>query len=88
MIKIKKRIVGFNAWLNHRLILFIEAALSLGIIHADLSEYNVVVCADGDIALAVATATAYPSAAPSVDRLRLATADVVADAIRSSVGGR
>jgi L-aminopeptidase/D-esterase-like protein len=41
---------------------------------------------DGDIAFAVATATETPPAAPNLDRLRLAAADVVAEAIRGSVG--
>ena len=39
---------------------------------------------DGDVALGVATATAPPGIAPSLDRLRVAAADVVADAIRSA----
>jgi len=41
---------------------------------------------DGDIAFAVATATETPPAAPNLDRLRLAAADVVAEAIRGSIG--
>jgi L-aminopeptidase/D-esterase-like protein len=43
---------------------------------------------DGDVAFAVATATAAPEAAPSLDRLLVAAADVVAEAIRNSVSGR
>jgi L-aminopeptidase/D-esterase-like protein len=43
---------------------------------------------DGDIAIAVATGTASEAAPPSIDRLQVAAADVVADAIRTSVGDR
>jgi L-aminopeptidase/D-esterase-like protein len=39
---------------------------------------------DGDLALAVATGGTVPATAPSLDRLRLAAADVVAEAIRTS----
>lgn len=39
---------------------------------------------DGDIAFAVATAATTPAVAPNLDRLRLAAADVVAEAIRTS----
>ena len=38
---------------------------------------------DGDLALAVATGTAAPPAAPNLDRLRHAAAYVTAEAIRS-----
>jgi L-aminopeptidase/D-esterase-like protein len=41
---------------------------------------------DGDVALAVATATATPPVAPSLDRLCHAAAHVVAEAIRSGGG--
>jgi L-aminopeptidase/D-esterase-like protein len=43
---------------------------------------------DGDIAIAVATATAVAVEPPNVDRLLLAAADAVAEAIRTSVGDR
>ena len=43
---------------------------------------------DGDVALAVATGTTVPEVEPSIDRLRVAAADVVAAAIRRSVSGR
>jgi L-aminopeptidase/D-esterase-like protein len=43
---------------------------------------------DGDVALAVATATTIPPVEPSLDRLRVAAADVVAEAIRGAVSGR
>ncbi len=46
---------------------------------------------DGDVVLAVATGAATPPVAPNLDRLRLAAADVAADAIRfggASSGGR
>jgi L-aminopeptidase/D-esterase-like protein len=43
---------------------------------------------DGDIAMAVATATSSATATPNLDRLQLAAADVVAAAIRTSVAGR
>jgi L-aminopeptidase/D-esterase-like protein len=43
---------------------------------------------DGDVAFAVATATTIPAVAPSLDRLRVAAADVVAEAIRHSVSDR
>jgi L-aminopeptidase/D-esterase-like protein len=42
---------------------------------------------DGDLAIAVATGTASVPVGPSLDRLRLAAADVVAGAIRTSCGG-
>ncbi len=41
---------------------------------------------DGDIAFAVATAATTPEVAPNLDRLRVAAADVVAEAIRMSAG--
>jgi L-aminopeptidase/D-esterase-like protein len=41
---------------------------------------------DGDIAFAVATAATTPAVAPNLDRLRVAAADVVAAAIRTSAG--
>jgi L-aminopeptidase/D-esterase-like protein len=41
---------------------------------------------DGDVAFAVATATATRAVAPNLDRLRLAATDVVAEAIRTSSG--
>jgi L-aminopeptidase/D-esterase-like protein len=43
---------------------------------------------DGDVAFAVATAGTIPAVAPSLDRLQIAAADVVAEAIRASVAGR
>jgi L-aminopeptidase/D-esterase-like protein len=43
---------------------------------------------DGDVAFAVATAGAVLEVAPSLDRIRVAAVDVVAEAIRSSVDGR
>jgi L-aminopeptidase/D-esterase-like protein len=43
---------------------------------------------DGDIAFAVATATSTTDGEPSLDRLQLAAADVVAAAIRSCTSGR
>lgn len=43
---------------------------------------------DGDVAFVVATGGTVPEVAPSLDRLRLAATDVVAEAIRSSVSGR
>jgi L-aminopeptidase/D-esterase-like protein len=43
---------------------------------------------DGDVALAVATATTVPEVEPNLDRLRVAAADVAAEAIRDSVSGR
>jgi L-aminopeptidase/D-esterase-like protein len=43
---------------------------------------------DGDVAFAVATATTIPAVEPSLDRLQVAVADVVAEAIRHSVSGR
>ena len=42
---------------------------------------------DGDVALAVATATTTAPAAVNLDRLQVAAADVVAEAIRASVSG-
>jgi L-aminopeptidase/D-esterase-like protein len=41
---------------------------------------------DGDVAFAVATATATPAITPNLDLLRLAAGDVVAEAIRTSSG--
>lgn len=43
---------------------------------------------DGDVAFAVATAGTTPEVAPNVERLRLAAADVVAEAIRDCVSDR
>jgi L-aminopeptidase/D-esterase-like protein len=43
---------------------------------------------DGDITMAVATATASATRTPNLDRLQVAAADVVAEAIRTSVAGR
>jgi L-aminopeptidase/D-esterase-like protein len=42
---------------------------------------------DGDVALAVATATTTSRAPANLDRLQVAAADVVAEAIRASVSG-
>jgi L-aminopeptidase/D-esterase-like protein len=41
---------------------------------------------DGDVAFAVATATAAPAITPNLDLLRLAATDVVTEAIRTSSG--
>jgi L-aminopeptidase/D-esterase-like protein len=43
---------------------------------------------DGDITMAVATATASATGTPNLDRLQLAAADMVAQAIRTSVADR
>jgi L-aminopeptidase/D-esterase-like protein len=43
---------------------------------------------DGDLALAVATGGTVPATPPNLDRLRLAAAEVVARAIRSSASAQ